>query len=89
MIADDLLKTEEGQLLWRESPLYHKLHQTLLACRAEDRNAIVADVIALLVLKNIELVKEKTAAWARNPVVLHVVQDTAVVHKDGKENLHV
>lgn len=89
MTADDLLRTEEGQLLWRESPLYHNLHQTLLVCRAEDRNAIVADVIALLVRKNTELLKEKAAAWVRNPVVLHVVQDTAVVHKDGKENLHV
>lgn len=89
MIADDLVRTEEGRLLHRNSPIYFKLYRSLLVCRPSERDALVAEVLILLVQQNEQLVKEKTAAWARDPVFLHVVQDTAVVHKDGKENLHV
>lgn len=59
MIADDLLKTKEGRLLHRNSPIYFKLYRALLVCRPSERDALVAEVLILLVQQHEQLVKEK------------------------------
>lgn len=89
MTADDFLRTPEGHRLYRESPLFHKLCQALRACLAPDRDAVVVEVVTSLVLENLNLRRALESARDGQPIVINLVQDTAVVHKDGKENLHV